>query len=181
MRTSNSWYRSWHTCVIATVEAEVCSSSMNIVYVERLRIVFSKAPLQKRGSMEPMEYPPLGTHSYMKWRSEYSTRFLNTLKFQKLVLCSVRTGLPHHKYLALFITPLQLVQFIWLKPNKYSFQCQKLADDVLYPGNPSYWGDVHLSFPNCLTDYMHRCWLMQREAPLLGKGGNCLPQWTWVN
>ena len=31
---------------------------MSVVYVVRLRIVFSKAALQKRGSMEPME-PPL--------------------------------------------------------------------------------------------------------------------------
>ena len=52
-----------HTCVIATVEAEVRSSSVGVVYVVRLRIVFSKAALQKRGSMEPMEPPldpPLG-------------------------------------------------------------------------------------------------------------------------
>ena len=31
---------------------------MGVVYVVRLRIVFSKGALQKRGSMEPME-PPL--------------------------------------------------------------------------------------------------------------------------
>ena len=37
-------------------EAEVRSSSVSVVV--RLRIVFSKAALQKRGSMEPME-PPL--------------------------------------------------------------------------------------------------------------------------
>ena len=42
----------------ATVEAEVRSSSVSVVYVVRLRIVFSKAALQKRVSMEPME-PPL--------------------------------------------------------------------------------------------------------------------------
>ena len=36
-------------CVIATVEAEVCSSSVSIVYVVRLCIVFSKAALPKRG------------------------------------------------------------------------------------------------------------------------------------
>ena len=35
-----------------------CSSSVGIAYVVRLRIVFSKAALRKRGSMEPME-PPL--------------------------------------------------------------------------------------------------------------------------
>ena len=39
-------------------EAEVRSSSVSVVYVVRLRIVFSKAALQKRGSIEPME-PPL--------------------------------------------------------------------------------------------------------------------------
>ena len=41
--------------VFATVEAEVRSSSVSVVH---LHIVFSKAALQKRGSMEPME-PPL--------------------------------------------------------------------------------------------------------------------------
>ena len=49
MRTSNSWYRSWHTCIIATVEAEVHSSSVSVVYAERLRIVFSKAASAKEG------------------------------------------------------------------------------------------------------------------------------------
>ena len=44
-------------CIIATVEAEVCSSSVSIVYVVRLCIVFLKAALRKRGSMEPMEPP----------------------------------------------------------------------------------------------------------------------------
>ena len=39
-------------------EAEVRRSSVSVVYVVRLRIVFSKASLQKRGSIEPME-PPL--------------------------------------------------------------------------------------------------------------------------
>ena len=39
-------------------EAEVRSSSVSVVYVVRLRIVFSKAALQKRGSIEPMK-PPL--------------------------------------------------------------------------------------------------------------------------
>ena len=34
------------------------SSNVSIVYVVRLRAVFSKAALQKRGSIEPME-PPL--------------------------------------------------------------------------------------------------------------------------
>ena len=37
------------------VEAEVGSSSVSIVYVVGLLIVFLKAVLQKRGSMEPME------------------------------------------------------------------------------------------------------------------------------
>ena len=36
-------------CVIATVEAEVHNSSVSIVYVVHLHIVFSKAVLQKRG------------------------------------------------------------------------------------------------------------------------------------
>ena len=40
------------------VEAEVHSSSVGVVYVVRLRIVFSKAALQKKGSMESMD-PPL--------------------------------------------------------------------------------------------------------------------------
>ena len=39
-------------------EAVVRSSSVSVVYVVRLRIIFSKAALQKRGSIEPME-PPL--------------------------------------------------------------------------------------------------------------------------
>ena len=39
-------------------KAKVCSSSVSLVYVVRLRIIFSKAALQKRGSMEPIE-PPL--------------------------------------------------------------------------------------------------------------------------
>ena len=36
-------------------EAEVRSSSVSVVYIVCLRIVFSKAALQKRGSMEPIE------------------------------------------------------------------------------------------------------------------------------
>ena len=40
--------------VIATVEVEVHSSSVSVVYAVRLGIVFLKAALQKRGSMEPM-------------------------------------------------------------------------------------------------------------------------------
>ena len=43
---------------IATVEAKVCSSKLSVVYIVHLHIVFSKAGLQKRGSMEPMK-PPL--------------------------------------------------------------------------------------------------------------------------
>ena len=39
-------------------EAKVRSSSVSIVYVVRLRIIFSKVALQKRGSMEPIQ-PPL--------------------------------------------------------------------------------------------------------------------------
>jgi len=35
----------------------VRSSSVSVVYVVCLRIVFSKAALQKRGSMEPNESP----------------------------------------------------------------------------------------------------------------------------
>ena len=55
----HSWYGSWHTCIIATVEAELCSFNVtHIVYVVHLHIVFSKAALQKRGYMEHME-PPL--------------------------------------------------------------------------------------------------------------------------
>ena len=44
-----------HCCYF---EAKVRSSSVSVVYVVRLRIIFSKAALQKRGSMEPIE-PPL--------------------------------------------------------------------------------------------------------------------------
>ena len=40
---------------MATVEDEVHSSSVSVVYIVRLRIVFSKAALQERGSVEPME------------------------------------------------------------------------------------------------------------------------------
>ena len=47
-----------HVRYIATVEAKVCSSSVSVVFVVHLRIVFSKATLQKRDSMEPMK-PPL--------------------------------------------------------------------------------------------------------------------------
>ena len=39
-------------------EAEVHRSSVSVVSIVRLRIVFSKAAFQKRGSMELME-PPL--------------------------------------------------------------------------------------------------------------------------
>ena len=39
-------------------EANVRSFNVSVVYVVRLRIVFSKTALQKRGSMGPME-PPL--------------------------------------------------------------------------------------------------------------------------
>ena len=39
-------------CVIATVEAQVRSSSVGVLCVVRLRL--SKAALQKRGSMEPL-------------------------------------------------------------------------------------------------------------------------------
>ena len=39
-------------------EAKVCSSSESVVHIVRLRIIFSKVALQKRGSMEPIE-PPL--------------------------------------------------------------------------------------------------------------------------
>ena len=52
-----------HMCVIGTVEVEVRSSSVSVLYVVCLRIVFSKAALQKRGSMEPME-PPLDLPLY---------------------------------------------------------------------------------------------------------------------
>ena len=44
-------------CVVATVKAEVRNFSVNVVCVVRLQIVFLKAALQKRGSMEPMESP----------------------------------------------------------------------------------------------------------------------------
>ena len=44
-------------CIIATVKAEVGRSSVSVVYVVRLQIAFSKAALQKRGSMKPMEPP----------------------------------------------------------------------------------------------------------------------------
>ena len=39
------------------------SSSVSVVYIVRLRIIFSKAALQKRGSMEPIE-PPLDPPLY---------------------------------------------------------------------------------------------------------------------
>ena len=39
-------------------ESKVCSSSVSKVYIVHLRIVFLKAALQKRDSVEPME-PPL--------------------------------------------------------------------------------------------------------------------------
>ena len=44
-------------CVIATVEAKVHSSSVGVVYVVCLHIVFSRAALQKRGFTEPKEPP----------------------------------------------------------------------------------------------------------------------------
>ena len=49
-------------------EAKVRSSSVSVVYVVRLRIIFSKAALQKRGSTEPIEPPldpPLHAHHCM--------------------------------------------------------------------------------------------------------------------
>ena len=45
---SNSWCRSWCMCVIATVQAEVCSSSVSIVHVVGLCIVFRRQPFEAR-------------------------------------------------------------------------------------------------------------------------------------
>jgi len=62
MRASNSWYRNEVTRVrYCYCEAEVRSSSVSVVYVVRLRTVFSKAALQKRSSIEPMEPTPSGS------------------------------------------------------------------------------------------------------------------------
>ena len=59
MRVSNSSYRNEVTHErYCYCEADVCRSSVSLMYVVRLRIIFSKAALQKRGSIEPME-PPL--------------------------------------------------------------------------------------------------------------------------
>ena len=56
-------------CVIATVKLKcVTPVPVNVVYIVRLRIVFWKAALQKRGSIEPMEPPldpPLQTQEHM--------------------------------------------------------------------------------------------------------------------
>ena len=51
------------TRALLLLEAEVRSSSVCVVYVLLLRIVFSKAALQERGSMEPVE-PPLNPPLY---------------------------------------------------------------------------------------------------------------------
>jgi len=48
-----------HTRALLPREPEVHSSSVSVVYVLRSCIVFSKAALKKRVSMEPTE-PPLG-------------------------------------------------------------------------------------------------------------------------
>ena len=58
MRASIQEIIEWSYVRYCYCEAKVCSSSVGVVYVVHLRIVFSKAALQKRGSMEPME-PPL--------------------------------------------------------------------------------------------------------------------------
>ena len=42
-------------CALLLLEAEARSSSVSVVYVVRLRIVFLKAALKKRDSMEHME------------------------------------------------------------------------------------------------------------------------------
>ena len=79
MRASNSWYMkllSWHRGSYCNCEAKVRSSSVSVVYVVRLRIIFSKAALQKRGSMEPIE-PPLDPP-------------LQVLKGSSLVLSTIR-------------------------------------------------------------------------------------------
>ena len=52
-------------------EAKVRSSRVGAVYVVRLRIIFSKVALQKRGSMEPME-PPLDPPLISKIRYLYT-------------------------------------------------------------------------------------------------------------
>ena len=64
-------------------EAEVHSSSVSVVYVVRLRIVFSKAALQKRGSIEPMEPPldpPLGC---LVKETKFSSRGQSTTVMQR--------------------------------------------------------------------------------------------------
>ena len=58
MHAWNSWENYWvDTCALLLCEAKVHSSSVSKVYVVRLPIVFLKAALQKRGSVEPMESP----------------------------------------------------------------------------------------------------------------------------
>ena len=54
-------------------KAKVHSSSVSLMYVVHLRIIFSKAALQKRGSMEPMEPsldPPLKCAHLSRKRSK---------------------------------------------------------------------------------------------------------------
>ena len=46
-------------------EAKVRSSRVGVVYVVRLRIIFSKVALQKRGSMGPPLDPPLRTSVHL--------------------------------------------------------------------------------------------------------------------
>ena len=57
---------------MATVEDEVRSPSVIVVYIVRLRIVFSKAALQERGSVEPLLDPPLVRR---REREDYNPHF----------------------------------------------------------------------------------------------------------
>ena len=57
---------------MATVEDKVRSSSVSVVCIVRLRIVFSKAALQERGSVEPSLDLPLVRR---REREDYNPHF----------------------------------------------------------------------------------------------------------
>ena len=67
------------TCVIATVEAEVRNSSVSVVYVVSLRIVFLKAALQRGVPWNPATGHSTATLSYkpLKCSVHFATDLLH--------------------------------------------------------------------------------------------------------
>ena len=92
-------------CVIATVKLKVHSSSVSLMYVVHLCIIFSKAALQKRGSMEPME-PPLDPPLILQ--SQHTDNPQN--------ICESSLSIATLKYICndFFIHVLRVVSVLWL-------------------------------------------------------------------